>query len=222
MASKEKKSAIVSGVGWLATFWLALERAVKEAGGSDEDLHRLGTEEGEDTLRKMARVAVLRGECEILVPTKPGTESQHAHVPTTYQVTVDYGQSLDQMIAAGRYNSRNSDINSKNFPITGTGQVEVELHLVHLNKVASTEEVLAELDRRGLRPAKIEESLSFGAKYPNLQKEFPIVALGSVWRRPCGCRGVADLAGWDGERSLLLYWIESGWSERCRFAAVSK
>lgn len=215
MASKEKKSEIVRGAGFAAAFWIAFEAAVREAGGSDEDIHRLGTEEGADTLRKMARVAAVRGECEIVVP-------EAAPLPTTYLVTVNYGMTLEQMIAAGEYSSRNNDITAEHFPFTGIGQVEVELHLVHLGRNASTDAVLAELDRRGLRPAKIEELLALGAKYPDLQKEFPLVALGSVWRRPDGYRRVAFLDGWDAGRSLSLFWLVFVWDVHCRFVAVRK
>lgn len=214
-ASREKKSETVRGAGFLAAFWISFEAAVREAGGSNDEIHRLGTEEGADTLRKMARVAVLRGECEIVVPEEQPVE-------TTYPVTVDHGQSLEEMIATGRYGTSNSDITAKHFPITGAGQVEVQLHLVHLNRVATTDEVLAELDRRGLRPATLPELLAFGAKYPDLQREFPIAALGSVWRFPDGRRLVAALDNWSGGRGLDLHWLEGGWGEYCRFAAVSK
>lgn len=150
-----------------------------------------------------------------------GNESAPA-VPITYPVTVDYGKSLREMIAAGQYDFQNGDITAKHFPITGTGQVEVELHLVHLNRVVSTDTVLAELDRRNLRPATIAELLALGAKYPNLQKEFPVVALGSVWRDLLGYRRVAYLDDWRGERKLYLNWHDDDWYGHFRFLAVSK
>lgn len=59
---------------------------------------------------------------------------------------------------------------------------EIEFELVHINKDVSTDTALAELERRELRPALYEGLLAFAAKYPELQKQFPIVALGSVCR----------------------------------------
>lgn len=220
--SEAEKSELVRGAGFAAALWIAFAAAVREAGGSNEDIHRLGTEEGKDTLRKMARVAVLRGECEITALVKPGASGSQPAVPTTHQVTVDYGKTLEEMIAAGRYDTRNNDITAERFPFQGTGQVEVELHLVHLGRDASTDTVLAELDRRNLRPATIEELLALGAKYPNLQKQFPFVALGSVWQHPGGRRGVACLGHWDAGRGLALDWFGLDWNGGCRFLAVSK
>ena len=143
-------------------------------------------------------------------------------VPHTYPVTVDYGMTLGDMVAAGGYDAKNDYITQENFPITGAGMVEVEFHLVHLNRYASTDAALVELNRQGFRPAKIEELLAFGARYKNLQKEFPIVALGSVWQSRSGDRLVANLDYWDGERNLVLGWVGYVWHEPYRFLAVRK
>lgn len=185
-----------------------VKRQLRLKGGSPLDPERVA-----EALQR-----IVEGRCEVIA-AGDGSATEAAPL---YPITVDYGMTLAEMIAAGRYDSQNSDINTQNFPITGEGQVDRELHLVHPNKVASTEEVLAKLDRLGLRPAKIEELLAFGAKYPNLQKKFPVVTLGSVWQHPSGGRHVAYLAGWYGERDLDLLWIGSDWDEYFRFAAVSK
>lgn len=139
-----------------------------------------------------------------------------------FRVTVDYGLPLAQMIASGKYDWTNGDITPERFPIQGEGKAPRELVLVHLDKVATTDEALAELDRRGLRPAKIEELLALGAARPELQKEFPIVALGSRFVSRRGGRFFAYL-GWFGNgRKLDLGWDGSGWRGVCRFLAVRK
>ncbi|MEK7102660.1 MAG: hypothetical protein AAB912_03465, partial [Patescibacteria group bacterium] len=207
MASKsgKEKSELVRGAGFAAALWIALEAAVREAGGSDEDIHRLGTDEGKDTLCKMAKVAALRGECEVIGADNSASATSH------YPVTVDYSRSMEQMVAAGEYNTKNDNITQEHFPLQGSDQIEVELHLVHLNRDASTDSVLAELDNQGRRPATLPELLAFGSKYPNFQKEFPIMALGSVWQGWGGDRRVACLGRWDGERRLRLDWVGAGW-----------
>ncbi|KKR48343.1 MAG: hypothetical protein UT86_C0007G0022, partial [Candidatus Magasanikbacteria bacterium GW2011_GWC2_40_17] len=86
----------------------------------------------------------------------------------------------------------------------------------------STDEVLAEMDRHGLRPALYEELLAFGAKYPDEQRQFPIIALGSVWRGFGGRLRVAYLSRGGSERSLSLYWFGGDWNGFCRFLAVRK
>jgi len=75
-----------------------------------------------------------------------------------------------------------------------------------------------------LRPATLPELLAFGAKYPDKQKEFPIMALGSVWIDPDGDRRVHSLGWVEGERELHLGWDKPGyvWGDYCRFLAVSK
>jgi hypothetical protein len=158
-----------------------------------------------------------------------GVAGKPASVPVElYSITVDYSQSLAEMIAAGHYDWTNSDITAEHFPIKGTGAVEVKTQLVHLNRHAMTREVMAELDRRGLRPATIEELLAFGAKYPDMQRQFEIIALGSCWVIPDDCLNVPCLCKNDGGRGLGLRWgypspgDGCGWDGDYRFLAVSK
>ena len=139
-----------------------------------------------------------------------------------FTFTVDYSRSLAEMIAAGRYDWTNSDINAANFPIKGEGSVETEGELFHFNRNIGFDEAIREMDKDGYRPATIEELLAFGAKHPELQRQFPIIALGSVWQRSHGLRNVADLGRSDAERDLYLRWIDGGWYDPCRFLAVRK
>ena len=139
-----------------------------------------------------------------------------------YVVSVNYGMGLAEMIAAGQYDWKNSDINTDNFPVTGEGVVETKLELVHLDKVASTDEVEAYLEENGLRLATIEELLAFGATYPDVQREFPVIALGSSWVSRDGHRHVPYLDGYGTERGLGLDWLDDPWDVVCRFLAVRK
>ena len=129
--------------------------------------------------------------------------------------------TLGQMIAAGCYDWKNEDINSKNFKIKGTGKVELEAQFIHFGKDMSSKAVLAELDRMNLRPGRIEELLAVGEKYPEKQLEFPIVELGSV----AGVRGdrlVAYLDRNDRKRNLNLNWFDNDWNANYRFLAFRK
>jgi len=215
--AKKDVSAIVSGGGLFLSIMTGLTSAVRKLGGSDDDIHRLATPDGERTLEEMAKLIV----------------QTPSH---TFSVTVDYGKSLPEMIAAGNYNWVNSDITSEHFPLTpptapvGSGPYRtlhdspgtVTIELVHLNKMVSTEDVLAELERRGFRPANLAELLALGATYPDTQRQFPIIALGSVWQHPYGHRSVPCLYEDDGKRGLNLDWIGYDWHARCRFAVVRK
>lgn len=145
-----------------------------------------------------------------------------AKLTNTYLVTVDYAKSLPDMIKAGNYGYANKNINAKNFSITGDGKADVELVLVHFGRDIESDNVLAELDKLGLRPAILPELLAFGETHPEVQREFPIIALGSVWAGRVGLRRVPYLDGWSGRRGLSLDWFGDGWHGRCRFAAVRK
>ena len=147
-----------------------------------------------------------------------GTASQ---VAGSY-ISANYGMSVEDAVALGRYDWANSDIASKNFSTKRTGKANLTIELPHFNRTISTEGALRELDRMGMRSAELHELLAFGEKYPDVQREFPIVALGSVWRSRDGGRHVPCLSGGGSGRSLRLRWIVSGWNDVYRFAAVRK
>lgn len=200
----KKVNSIVSGGGLFLGIMTDLSSAMREEGGTDEDFYRLATPDGRLTIREMAKLAV----------RKP--------IIVDYPVTIDFGQTLEQMIAAGRYDRKNGDITAKHFPLTGTGQVAVNLELIHFNRVINTDDALKEIDARGYRPATIAELLALGASQPELQRQFPIVALGSVWRSLDGSRDVAFLYEDASLRYLDLGWVGGGWCGSGRFLVVLK
>lgn len=98
---------------------------------------------------------------------------------------------------------------------------KVSFEYVHMDRSASTHEVLAEMDRRGLRPALYEELLGFAEKFPNEQRKHPIVALGSETDSG-GDQCVAFLWFDEDDGSIELCWIGLDWHSRYRFLAVRK
>src|SRR3989344_3188999 len=163
--------------------------------------------ENQESLRKVPR--------EALTPDgKPAGN--------TYPLVVNYGISVEDAVEAGRYDWTNSDITSRNFPTERNGTAEVAVELIHFNRHVSTDEALRELDRMGYRPAELHELLAFGEKHPEVQREFPVVALGSVWRGRDGRRVVPGLDGGGSERYLRLGWFGSDWGGLYRCAAVRK
>ncbi len=136
-------------------------------------------------------------------------------------ITVNYGLSVEDAVEIGRYDWANNDITSKNFPTTQTGKAEVVLEPIHFNCYISTKDAPLKLDRMGYRPAELHELLAFGEKYQNVQREFPIVALGSVWHQRGG-RRVPCLYGDSSGRVLGLLWVGRAWPKISRFAAVCK
>lgn len=141
--------------------------------------------------------------------------------PLDLQFFVDYGMTLEQMIAAGKYDWSNSDITAKRFPLTGTGKVAFEPKLFHFDRSISSEDAIKEMEKEGFRPAKIEELLAYGALLPEEQRKYPIIALGSVAEID-GSRGVACLHRVGSERSLGLRWFDGDWDGCYRFLGVRK
>jgi len=198
-----EKSELKSGMGKAMETLVSLIEEVEDLGCSDDDIRRIKTNK-----------ALRRQIAELIVSDRV--------ICGRHNVVVDYGMSLADMIDIGRYDWKNNDIMTKHFPISGSGTSETEIVLFQFNKGMSTDAVLAELDKRGFRAATLPELLALGADQPELQRQFPIIALGSVWRRPDGNRNVACLGRRDAERFLLLDWYEFVWCGVCRFAAVRK
>jgi hypothetical protein len=139
---------------------------------------------------------------------------------TAYPLSVDYGRSVEDGAKAGRYDWVNPDITSCNFPTKRKGTAEVAVELINFNRHVSTDEALRELDGMGYRPAELHELLAFGEKYPEVQREFPVVALGSVWQYRVGVRVVPYLGRGGSGRRLGLGWVGYGWDGFYRFAVV--
>ena len=134
-------------------------------------------------------------------------------------LTIDYGMSLTDMIDAGGYDWTNSDVTAKRFPVSGSGKVEISAELVHFDRNITSDDAVKGMVKRGLRPATFAELLAFGAKYPEDQRKFPVVALGSS-AEVHGNLSVPCLYGSDAERSLHLGWCDGGWRGHFRFLAV--
>ena len=70
---KQNISSIVRGAGLAAGIWVALDKAVRKRGGTDEDLHRLATNEGEKLIGKIADLIVEAGRKKQLLLELVGT-----------------------------------------------------------------------------------------------------------------------------------------------------
>jgi hypothetical protein len=139
-----------------------------------------------------------------------------------YNIVVDYGRSLKQMIKAGNYDWVNKNITAEHFPVKGKGKHELSVTLFHFNRTTRSDDAIAEMNKQGFRPAKIEELLFLGEKYPDIQREFPIVSLGCVWWNPDGSRYVPCLSRRGSKRELNLGCFRNDWHDCCRFLAVRK
>jgi hypothetical protein len=107
-----------------------------------------------------------------------------------------------------------------------SGQVEVEAKLFRFKGSLTLQKILAKMDAEGYRPAELFELLAFGAKYPEKQRKFTIVALGTSASR----HGFINIPCLTGETTLRYLETTLGhkenepWEyvERDRFLAIKK
>jgi hypothetical protein len=140
-----------------------------------------------------------------------------------HHLTVDYGQSLQQMIAAGRYDWSNPKISAKRFPMRGIGTQSVVAKLFHFDRSLSPDDAVkaikSAVTTNPWEPAKIEHLLAFGASNPDEQRHYPVIALGSV-ATVDGYRRMPYLNRSDARRGLDLDWWDYVRDDYCRFLAV--
>ena len=160
-----------------------------------------------------------------LIETSNVSSEKIANPTDEMELVIDYTKTLGQAIADGNYDWKNSDINTKNFPISPEmigKKVEVSAKLFHFNRNISSEDAISEMDKAGYRPATLMELLVLGFLFPELQKQFPIIALGSFWRNACDDRYVPYLSVDGSERWLDLRWFWGDWIAYYRFLGIRK
>ena len=182
----------------------SLLEKVKKRGYSDDDILRVANAQGDSLLDKFADVMV---------------EAANKR-RDMFPVEVNYDLSVEEAIQAGDYQAVHSEITSKNFPGTRKSRADLEIMLVRFDHRMTSEGVLRELQNEGLRAAELPELLAFGAKYPDVQRQFSVVGLGSVWRDRKGYRNVPCLYTASEGRYLDLHWWDDGWYSYSRFAAI--
>ncbi len=142
-------------------------------------------------------------------------------------IVVDYSMTLEQLIAAGKFDWLNNDINSDQFPVKGEGKAEYETKLFQFDGNISSENAVIKIKEfdpaNPWEPAKIEHLLAFGSKYPDEQRKHPILALGSVGNPTFfGKRNVPYLYRRVTGRSLHLDWWSNEWHPFYQFLAIRK
>lgn len=100
-------------------------------------------------------------------------------LPQTFRLVVDYDLSLDEMVAAGRYNEANTyDLELVQ---DAKGKREMEARYFHFNRRLSTEDarvlIATEDSAHPWTPASLSEILSHGATNPEEQRKYRIIGL---------------------------------------------
>ena len=224
--AKRNVSEIETGAGFFMGFVNAMMDIAREKDVPFAAVYRLVTAGGRKTLGSMIDLAYADWQTEQLQgghPYRGGPQNGNS----LFSAPIAYVQPEFEELKRRFRAYVNPDYKGKRFdPIERCKAVskenrEVAFEYVHMDRDASTDEVLAEMDRKGLRPALYEELLGFAEKYPDEQLKFPIVALGSG-TFVVGGRRVACLWRGDFGRYLDLFWFAGGWHDDYRFLAVRK
>lgn len=160
-----------------------------------EKIRKTDTEEAQDVLEEEEQTIQNRineyrlkmSSARLLQEKKIQSEREKSlDVAAEITLTIDYAKTPEQVIADGNYALEDPfNIASKNFPISPEmigKKVEVATKLFHFNRdISSSDEVIAEMDKDGYRPATLMELLALDSLLPALQRQFKIAALGSVW-----------------------------------------
>jgi len=201
------KSEFLRGWGKAFEVFKAIVDAVLALGGSDTDLERIITNKGLRT--KIA---------QLIVSTK---QIVLQFVDRTVRVAIHGTQTLAQYLASGAYDWVNEDIKKCWILSRAVPDGKQEAILLYYNKSMTSQEVLDDMERQGLRPGTDRELLELGVQHPDLQRKFPIVELGTMIEFSGGQR-VLFLYGLSSVRFLYLDWFGSDWYGYCRFISFRK
>lgn len=199
----------MSGAGLLTGIFTRLVSEVQKRGGDDGDIHHLTTPEADGLWGQIADLIV----------------KDRKRAKNVFQLVVDYDRSLKDSIRAGHYDWIGPSITGNHFPIGNEerGQREISLRLFHFDQDIELPDAIQEMGKKGWRPATIRTLLALGEANPELQQQFPIIALGSVWVGPDNCSYIPILNGDSDRRCLRLVRFKKGkWSRHFHFLAVRK
>lgn len=132
-------------------------------------------------------------------------------------VLPEQSRTLDDRIADGNYDWKNGNITSQRFQLTLPAG-PCELVLAHFNKVMTSKQVQQWATENGYEVALIDDLLAVGShsEYRELQRQFPIIALGS-FNIVCDERIVLCLGGRSDWRCLNLSASDFDWGDDFRF-----
>lgn len=139
-----------------------------------------------------------------------------------YRMMAGDERCTEELVQAGNYGYAHSCVTSENFPARPVSAPWArDLVLLEFDHDVTSEEVLNEAARLGLRRPTYEDALHFGIEYPDVQRERPVVFLHDPWTGFFGRRDVLCLWSNAGRRELGLEGFDDAWSPTYRFAFVT-
>jgi hypothetical protein len=150
---------------------------------------------------------------------KPGTQSRIIGI---FTITLGGTSKISELVKRGNYDWFNEWITDDHFPTQPHAPVGRTIKLVEFDHDPSSEEIIQEFRRLGLKRPTYEDALQFGVEHPGEQCKHSIVFLHEPVLDPDGRLGVLALHMGVRRRGLGLYWFDVRWGRQCVLAGVRK
>jgi len=184
-----------------------------------------------DARQKRARVSVGAGQVSKKAAIKNVETLLDANSFEAGQITkkhpltlsVDHSKPLRKLVAAGRYTGFSRGLLGAPRPAK-KGRLEYEARVFHFDQIISSAQAKRKIQQadkhRPWKVAPVEQLVALGNLLPHLQRQFPIVALGTVFKKG-PVPQVACLHHGDGaKRYIVLRWIGDDWCGDFAFLAI--
>ena len=208
----KNSSLIISGMGVGMSILTSLVEKARRRGLSDDDFHNLATPEGEPILDQFV---------EVMVRAKNTVARLVTQIIAVFTIKCEGSLKTSELVKAGKYDWSNNLITDELFPLQSHAPVARKIEFIEFcDHDPTSEEMISELTRFGLKRPTAEDALQFGIDQPEEQRKRSIVFLHEPVLDPRGSRRVLVLVGSAGERDLGLGWFSCRWDRRCVFAGV--
>jgi len=145
----------------------------------------------------------------------------------TFQITVDYNLTVEEMIVLAGYRRISDNITNKTVEwsseLTGK-QITNLAKLFYYENSVKSEFVIADMKKSGFRPATLAEHLAFMKTHIHLADIFPIVTLEYFWSEYLGEYFAPVSDNWKTSRGRCCFLNQSScdWPKDCRFLAIKQ
>lgn len=137
------------------------------------------------------------------------------------QVTVDYGQTLQEMIRAAGCRCLDADLMAKIFRFSKIGVWVAGLKIFHMGRYRTSSQVLLDHEHRNAKPAGIEHLLALRVNFPRFLRRYPFAAFGSI--EGAGGIAVVPVMSTDEQGFLLgIRDFDSDWMGFWRFLTLTE
>jgi hypothetical protein len=141
-------------------------------------------------------------------------------IAAAYWITTGDGRSTEELVEAGDYGYAHSCVTSENFPVRSRRAARREVVLLAFDGEVTSVDAIAAAARLDLARPGHEDALQFGAQFPDVQREWPVVFLHEPWFGFFGRWDVLCLWCNAGRRELGLEDFDAVWTSTYRFAFV--